>query len=83
MTKTLGFACVHMSIAFSLVYLIAGGLVALVEPCCNTLAYFLHEKVWARYGRPAPAAARMAGHARCGRPGRRVVSRRTPGRFLS
>ena len=42
--------------AFTVVYLLtgnvlAGGLVALVEPACNTLAYHLHEKVWAHWRR--------------------------------
>lgn len=53
MTKTLSFALVHMTVAFSVVYamtgnVLAGGLVALVEPACNTVAYHVHEKVWER-----------------------------------
>lgn len=53
MTKTLSFAVIHFSVAFSLVYLMTGsvmtgGLVALVEPCVNTLAFHLHEKFWAQ-----------------------------------
>lgn len=53
MTKTLTFAILHMSVAFTVVYLMtgnamAGGLVALIEPACNTVAYHFHEKVWAR-----------------------------------
>lgn len=52
MNKTLTFAVVHVTVAFSVVYaltgsLLAGGLVALVEPACNTVAYYFHEKVWA------------------------------------
>ena len=51
MIKTLSFALVHVTVAFTVVYLmtgnmLAGGLVALVEPACNTLAYHFHEKVW-------------------------------------
>ena len=51
MLKTLTFALVHITVAFTVVYLLtgnilAGGLVALVEPACNTLAYHLHEKIW-------------------------------------
>jgi len=54
MLKTLTFALVHITVAFTVVYLLtgnvlAGGLVALVEPACNTLAYHLHEKVWANW----------------------------------
>ena len=51
MIKTLSFALVHMTVAFSVVYamtgnVLAGSLVALVEPACNTVAYHFHEKVW-------------------------------------
>ncbi|MDG4597278.1 MAG: DUF2061 domain-containing protein [Candidatus Contendobacter sp.] len=52
MMKTFSFALVHVTVAFTVVYLmtgnvLAGGLVALVEPACNTLAYHVHEKIWA------------------------------------
>lgn len=52
MIKTFSFALVHVTVAFSVVYamtgsVLTGGLVALVEPACNTLAYHFHEKVWA------------------------------------
>lgn len=51
MIKTLTFALVHVMVAFTVVYaltgnLLAGGLVALIEPACNTVAYYFHEKVW-------------------------------------
>ncbi len=51
MTKTLTFAAIHFSIGFTIVYLLTdslaiGGLVALIEPACNTVAYFFHEKAW-------------------------------------
>ena len=62
--KTLTFALVHMLVAFGVVYLMTGsaalgGAVALIEPACNTLAYFFHEKVWERWitRRNAVAAA--------------------------
>lgn len=56
MIKTLTFACVHFTVAFTVAYLLTGsvevgGLVALVEPLCNTVAYHLHEKAWQRFGR--------------------------------
>lgn len=56
MTKTITFALVHFSVAFTVAYLLTGsvavgGLVALVEPLCNTVAYHLHEKAWLRFGR--------------------------------
>jgi len=51
MTKTISFAMVHFSVAFTVVYvmtgnLLIGGAIALVEPAINTLAYHFHEKVW-------------------------------------
>ena len=53
LSKTLSFAAIHFTVAFTVAYLltgsfIVGGLLALVEPMCNTFAYHLHEKVWAR-----------------------------------
>ncbi len=51
MLKTFTFALVHISVAFTVVYLLtgsalAGGVAALIEPACNTVAYYFHEKVW-------------------------------------
>ncbi|WP_088329062.1 DUF2061 domain-containing protein [Lacimicrobium sp. SS2-24] len=51
MTKTLTFALLHFGIAFGITYLLTGdvligGLVALVEPAVNTIAFYFHEKVW-------------------------------------
>ncbi len=51
MAKTLSFAAVHFSVAFSVGYAMTGsvaigGALALVEPAVNTVAYFFHEKVW-------------------------------------
>jgi uncharacterized membrane protein len=56
MTKTLTFAVVHFSVAFSVAYLMTGsvllgGAIALVEPLINTVAYHLHERVWLRIER--------------------------------
>jgi len=53
MTKTASFAVVHFSVAFTVGYAISnsvlvGGAIALVEPAINTVAYFIHEKVWER-----------------------------------
>jgi uncharacterized membrane protein len=53
LTKTLTFAAVHFIVAFTVAYLLTGsflvgGLIALVEPMCNTVAYYFHEKVWLR-----------------------------------
>lgn len=58
MTKTVSFAVVHFSVAFSVGYVMTesvavGGAIALVEPMVNTVAYFFHEKVWERITPPA------------------------------
>lgn len=55
MKKTLSFAAVHFSVAFTVGYVMTGsvavgGAIALVEPACNTVAYFFHEKFWQRAG---------------------------------
>jgi len=56
MTKTMSFAVVHFSVAFTIAYVMTGsvllgGAIALVEPFVNTIAYHIHEKVWARIQR--------------------------------
>ncbi len=53
MSKTLSFGAMHLIVAFTVVYAmtgdwLTGGLVALVEPCINTVAYHFHEKIWKR-----------------------------------
>lgn len=63
MIKTLSFGLMHVSIAFLVVYAMTGdwmtgGLVALVEPCVNTVAYHFHEKFWKRVPGPQRVAAR-------------------------
>lgn len=55
MSKTASFAAVHMSVAFTVGYVMTGdvmvgGALALVEPLVNTVAYHFHEKVWQRFG---------------------------------
>ena len=51
MIKTISFAAVHFTVAFSVAYtmsgsLVVGGAIALVEPAINTLAYYFHEQTW-------------------------------------
>ena len=53
MRKTISFAVVHFTVAFSVGYLASGSLligsaIALLEPAVNTVAYHFHEKVWNR-----------------------------------
>jgi len=56
MKKTLSFAAVHFTVAFSLGYLLTGsvlvgGAMALLEPALNTVAFYWHERAWDRWGR--------------------------------
>ncbi|MDX5299845.1 MAG: DUF2061 domain-containing protein [Gammaproteobacteria bacterium] len=49
--KTLTFAATHFTVAFLVAWaltgdVLVGGLVAMVEPAINTVAYFIHERVW-------------------------------------
>lgn len=51
MRKTISFAIVHFTVAFTLAWVmtgswIVGGALALVEPAVNTVAFFFHEKAW-------------------------------------
>ena len=63
MKKTLSFAAVHFTVAFSLGYLLTGSLVvggalALLEPALNTVAYYWHERAWSRWGQRETQAQR-------------------------
>ncbi|RHW18561.1 DUF2061 domain-containing protein [Sphingomonas gilva] len=49
--KTLSYLAIHLTIAFSLAYLLTGsvaiaGGIALIEPVLNAVAFFFHEKAW-------------------------------------
>ena len=57
MLKTITFAIVHFATAFTVAYLITGslvigGAVALIEPAVNTVVFYFHEKLWAKYDIP-------------------------------
>ncbi|WXL24471.1 DUF2061 domain-containing protein [Ectopseudomonas mendocina] len=60
MLKTLTFTVMHFCIAFGVTYALTGsvaasGLVAAIEPLCNSVGFYLHEKVWQRIeGRSQP-----------------------------
>ena len=67
MTKTMTFAVVHVTVAFTVGYLMSGsvlvgGAIALVEPAVNTIAYHFHEKVWNRVHRVGAANANRFAH---------------------
>lgn len=68
MLKTLSFAAIHFTVAFTVGYLltgsvVVGGAMALVEPACNTVAYYFHEKAWARVSVRQRVAPRQAVNA--------------------
>lgn len=51
--KTVSFAVIHFSVAFSVTYVLTGnafigGVMALIEPTINSFAYYFHEKAWLR-----------------------------------
>jgi len=53
MSKTISFAMMHFTIAFSVAYalsgsFVVGGAIAIVEPAINTVGYYFHEKIWSR-----------------------------------
>ena len=69
MRKTLSFAAVHFTVAFSVGYLMTGsvwvgGALALAEPSINTVAFHLHEKVWKRLDQRRGVTSACTGAAR-------------------
>lgn len=51
LAKTITYLVIHLGIGFSVAYAFTGsvtiaGAIAVVEPLCNAVAYFFHEKVW-------------------------------------
>lgn len=70
MRKTLSFACLHFSVAFSLGWALTGnwrvgGALAIIEPLCNTVVFHFHEKFWqSRQNATTAAPAKDRGTAR-------------------
>lgn len=65
MAKTISFAIVHFTVAFTVGYgltgsILVGSAIALVEPAVNTVAYFFHEKAWERIRNRQAAAPQSA-----------------------
>ena len=53
LVKTASFATIHFIVAFSVAYALTGSApiasaLAVLEPLANTVAYFFHERLWAR-----------------------------------
>ena len=54
LAKTITYLVIHLGIGFSVAYLFTGsvtiaGAIAVVEPLCNAVAYFFHERVWNKF----------------------------------
>ena len=54
MAKTMTFATVHFTVAFSVAYaltgdVLVGSAVAMVEPAVNTVAFYFHELGWKNF----------------------------------
>ncbi len=72
MLKTFTFAILHFTIAFGIAFaltgdILTGGLIALLEPACNTVAYYFHEKFWKRIEKNGDAAEDGQGEGNHGR----------------
>ncbi|WPC06645.1 DUF2061 domain-containing protein [Pseudomonas benzenivorans] len=68
MLKTLTFTLMHFCIAFAVTYALTGsvaasGLVAAIEPLCNSLGFYCHEKIWQRFERGQHPKAERPPHA--------------------
>ncbi len=77
LAKTASFAALHFGVAFLVAYLLTGSVavatgIGLIEPLANTVAFFFHERAWAR------AEARAA-RARGGRRRHSPPNVSTPG----
>ncbi|WP_020168726.1 MULTISPECIES: DUF2061 domain-containing protein [Methylotenera] len=59
MAKTISFAILHFAVAFTVGYLLTGsamvgGLLAIIEPACNTVVFYFHEKAWKKFEQNNP-----------------------------
>lgn len=68
MLKTLTFTLMHFCIAFGVTYALTGsvaasGLVAAIEPLCNSVGFYVHEKVWQRFEQGPRRKSERPAHA--------------------
>lgn len=59
MAKTFSFAILHFIVAFTVGYILTGsilvgGLMAVIEPACNTVVFYFHEKAWKHFEQNKP-----------------------------
>lgn len=55
LAKTLSFATLHFGVAFLVAFALTGSVaiatgIGLIEPLANTVAFYLHERAWRRFG---------------------------------
>lgn len=67
MAKTISFAILHFTVAFTVGYLLTGsvmmgGLLAIIEPACNTVVFYFHEKAWKHFEVTNPQGHAKAVH---------------------
>ncbi len=68
MLKTLTFTLMHFCIAFAVTYALTGSiaassLVAAIEPLCNSVGFYVHEKIWQRLDKRSRSGAKRPAHA--------------------
>ena len=68
MLKTLTFTIMHFCIAFGVTYVLTGSvaassLVAAIEPLCNSVGFYFHEKICQRFERNRQPAPERPKHA--------------------
>lgn len=68
MLKTITFTVMHFCIAFGVTYALTGsiaasGLVAAIEPLCNSVGFYFHEKIWQRIESAPSGSAERPAHA--------------------
>jgi uncharacterized membrane protein len=68
MIKTVTFTLMHFCIAFTVTYALtgsiaAGGLVAAIEPLCNSVGFYFHEKIWQRLDKGQAPDEQIPAHA--------------------
>ncbi|MHC5348757.1 DUF2061 domain-containing protein [Metapseudomonas furukawaii] len=68
MLKTVTFTLMHFCIALGVAYALTGsiavgGLVAAVEPLCNSVGFYFHEKIWKRFEKAGTPAREIPKHA--------------------
>ena len=68
MLKTLTFTLMHFCIAFAVTYVLTGsvaasGLVVAIEPLCNSVGFYFHEKLWQRLEKRSSSTPKLPKHA--------------------